>query len=149
MGALKGKLLNRIGKTTGGWASRIHVVVDTTGRPIKMKVFEGNRNDNLFAKRLLNGKLACYVIADKAYDTLDIRKFLKQRKEEVVIPKQARYGRPVIQTYDKTIYKSRSLVERFFQRLKIWRGIATRYCKTNIVYENIIIIACIMFWLNY
>ena len=79
MGALKGKLLNRIGKTQGGWTSRIHVVVDAKGRPIRMKVFEGNRNDNLFAKRLLNGKLAIYVIADKAYDTLDIRKFLKNR----------------------------------------------------------------------
>ena len=149
MGALKGKLLNRIGKTQGGWTSRIHVVVDAKGRPIRMKVFEGNRNDNLFAKRLLNGKLAIYVIADKAYDTLDIRKFLKNRNEEAVIPKQARFGCEVVQTYDKTIYKSRNLVEKFFQRLKMWRGVATRYCKTSIVYENTVIIACIMFWLSY
>lgn len=148
MGALKGKLLNRIGKTTGGWTSRIHVVVDAKGRPIRMKVFGGNRNDNLFAKRLLNGKLAHYVIADKAYDTLDIGKFLQRRNEEAVIPKQARYGRPVIQTYDRNIYKNRRLVECFFQRLKMWRAIATRYCKTNSVYESIIIIACIMFWLS-
>ena len=149
MGALKGKLFNRIGKTAGGWTSRIHVVVDTRGRPTKMKVFEGNRNDNLFAKRLLNGKLAHYVIADKAYDTLNIRKFLKRRKEKAVIPKQARYGRKVVQTYDKAIYKNRTLIEHFFQRLKIGRGVATRYCKTNVVYESIVIIACIIFWISY
>ena len=149
MGGLKGKLLNRIGKTQGGWTTRIHLVVDAKGYPIRMKAAEGNRNDNLFAKQLLNGKQAIYVIADKAYDTLDIRRFLKKRNEKAVIPKQARYGHKVVQTYDKIIFKYRSLVERFFQRLKTWRGIATRYCKACVVYESMIIIACIMFWITY
>jgi transposase len=149
MGALKGKLLNKIGKTQGGWTSRIHVVVDAKGRPIRVKVMEGNRNDNLFAKRLLNGKHAHYVVGDKAYDTVDIRKFIKKRKEEAVIPKQARYGHKAVQTYNKIIYKNRNLVERFFQRIKTWRGIASRYCKTNVAYEGIVIIACVLFWLAY
>lgn len=149
MGAWKGKLFNRIGKTQGGWTTRIHVVVDSKGRPIKIKTAEGNRNDNLFAKRLLNGKRAHYVLADKAYDTIDIRKFIKNREKIPVIPKQARYGRKVVQTYDKAIYKYRRLVEQFFQRIKTWRSIATCYCKINAIYEGMVIIACMMFWLAY
>jgi transposase len=69
MGAVKGKSFNAIGKTHGGWTTKIHAVVDARGHPIRIKVAAGQINDNLFAKILLCGKKARNVIADKAYDT--------------------------------------------------------------------------------
>jgi transposase len=149
MGAIGGKALHGIGKTQGGWTSRIHIVVDKKGRPLKIAVKEGNRNDNIYAKALLIGKLAKWVIADKAYDTNEIREFLKKRGEKAVIPKQSRYGHLAQQTYNKSLYKKRCLIEIFIQRLKSWRGIATRYAKTNAMYTGSIVLVNIIIWLIY
>ncbi len=64
MGGFGGKTFNGIGKTQGGWSTRIPVVVNAKGQPLKVKIAPGNRNDNLFAKSLLKGKRARNVIAD-------------------------------------------------------------------------------------
>lgn len=104
-------------------------------------------NDNLFARALLIGKVAKNVLADKAYDTNDIRKFIKNHGEKIVIPSQGRRTTEI--PYNKYLYKKRNFVERFFQRIKAWRRIATRYEKTSIMYANMVFISCILFWLVY
>jgi transposase len=125
MGAIGGKLFNGIGKTQGGWTTRIHAVVDARGGSLRIKIAPGNRNDNLFAKTLLNGRHARNVIADKAYDSDEIRHYLMARKENAVIPSQSQRTNKI--PYSKRLYKERHIVENFFQRLKSFRGIATRY----------------------
>ena len=74
---------------------------------------------------------------------------MKKRGEKAVIPKQSRYGHKAHQTYNKSIYKKRCLVEIFIQRIKMWRGIATRYAKTNAMYTGSIILVSIVIWLIY
>jgi transposase len=145
MGALQGKSLNAIGKTRGGWATKIHAVVDKRGRPLRIKITCGQRNDNLFAKILLLGKQSKYVIADTAYDTNAIRQFLKGRGERAAIPSYAR--RIIPAPYNKRIYKKRNFVERFFQRIKSFRRIATRYEKSLMAYKGMVVIACILVWI--
>lgn len=145
MGALKGKAFNAIGKTRGGWATKIHAVVDKRGRPLRIKITSGQRNDNLFAKILLGGRKSKYVIADTAYDTNAIRQFLKKRRERAAIPSYKRRIKPP--SYNKRIYKKRNLVERFFQRIKSFRRIATRYEKSLIAYKAMVVIACILVWI--
>src|SRR5689334_4992168 len=78
------------------------------------------------------------VAADRAYSSKANRAYLRRRRITAVIPekidqqanrknKGSADGRPV--TYDNERCKQRNTVERFFQKIKTWRGLATRYDK--------------------
>jgi transposase len=84
-------------------------------------------HDSKCASDLLEGKSADFVIADKAYDNNDMLQEIEQMGAIAVIPPRA--NRKEQRGYDKHYYKDRNLIERFFCRLKQFRGIATRYCK--------------------
>lgn len=84
------------------------------------------------------------VAADRAYSSRANRAYLRRRHIIAVIPekidqqanrkkKGSAGGRPV--TYDPERYKQRNTVERCFQKIKIWRGLATRYDKSPESYE--------------
>ncbi len=79
------------------------------------------------------------VAGDKAYSSRANRAYLRKREIKAVIPekkdqaanrknKGSRGGRPV--SYDSALYWERNTVERLINKLKAWRGIATRYDKT-------------------
>jgi transposase len=55
-------------------------------------------------------------------------------------------GRPV--TLDAEDYKGRNVVERFFNRMKNWRGLASRYDKLAVVFRGSVILAAIVDWLR-
>lgn len=95
------------------------------------------------------------VLADKAYSSRAIRDHLRKRGIRAVIPVPAdqrghrlrrgsRGGRPP--TFDRETYKQRNTVERCINRLKQWRGIATRYEKTATIYLAGLQIAGIFLW---
>ena|ERR1700678_3712487 len=147
MGAFGGKKINGIGKTQGGWTTRIHAVVDAKGLPLRIKIAPGNRNDNLFAKSLLSGTRARNVIADLAYDTDEIRYYLMTRNEQAVIPSHPKRTDEI--PYSKRLYKKRSIVENFFQKLKSFRRVATRYDKLGSIYRGVVIIACIIIYIAF
>jgi len=97
------------------------------------------------------------VLGDKAYSSRAIRAELRRRGIVAVIPEPrdqqghrkrrgCRGGRPV--TYDRDRYKSRNVVERSFNALKNWRGLATRYDKLAIVYRGAAVLAAILAWLR-
>jgi len=87
------------------------------------------------------------LIADKAYDTNQLRNLLAQREIEAVIPSIAR-RKPLI-PYDREAYRQRNLIERMFARLKDFRRVATRYDKlaTNFL-ASVLIAATVIWWLN-
>lgn len=97
------------------------------------------------------------VLGDKAYSSRAIRAELRQRGIVAVIPERAdqqghrerrgsRGGRPV--TYDPVAYKGRNVVERAFNTVKQWRGLATRYDKHAVIYRGAVILAAIITWLR-
>lgn len=84
------------------------------------------------------------VAADKAYSSKANRTYLRRRGITAVIPEKAdqqanrkkkgsKGGRPI--TYDTARYRQRNTVERAFQKIKTWRGLATRYDKSPESYE--------------
>ena len=94
---------------------------------------------------------------DKAYSSRGHRELLRSRAIVAVIPEPAdqaghrqrrgsRGGRPV--SYDVEDYKGRNVVERFFNRMKNWRGLASRYDKHAVVYRGGIVLAAIVDWLK-
>ena len=95
------------------------------------------------------------VLADKAYSSRAIRQHLHRRSIRAVIPIPAdqrghrlrrgrRGGRPP--AFDREAYKQRNTVERCINRLKQWRGIATRYDKAATIYLAALHIAGIFIW---
>lgn len=116
-----------LGRSKGGITSKIHCIVDGLGNPVEFILTGGEVYDSVVANELLDGKNANYVVADKAYDSNKILEKISQMNAIAVIPPKS--NRIVQRDYDKDYYKDRNLVERFFCKLKQFRGIATRYCK--------------------
>ena len=95
---------------------------------------------------LIDGLAAEYVIADKAYDADRLyQKAIDQGGDPVVPPRRHRKRR---HGYDKPLYKERNRVERFFNRIKQCRRIATRYDKLADTFMGFVILASIMLWLR-
>lgn len=80
------------------------------------------------AKNLIEGKNGDYVLADKAYDADDFIAYIVEKNAEPIIP--SRINRIEKREHDRHIYKNRNLIERFFNKLKQFRRVATRYEKT-------------------
>lgn len=116
-----------LGRSRGGLSSKIHCVADGLGNPVDFILTGGEVHDSQCADALLDGKKADFVLADKAYDSDKILDTITQMEAVAVIPPQS--NRKEQRDYDKHDYKDRHLIERFFCRLKQFRGIATRYCK--------------------
>lgn len=116
-----------LGRSRGGLTSKIHCLVDGLGNPVDFILTGGEVHDSICANALLDGKNADFVIADKAYDSDKILEKISQMDAVAVIPPKS--NRKVQREYDKYYYEDRNLIERFFCRLKQFRGIATRYCK--------------------
>lgn len=98
------------------------------------------------------------LLADKAYSSTANRHLLRSRGISAVIPERADQianrkrrgsagGRPV--SYDTKAYKDRNVVERFFNRLKHWRALASRYDKHALIYRGGIVLAAIVDWLKH
>ncbi len=97
------------------------------------------------------------VAGDKAYSSRDNRGHLCKRRIKAVIPekkdqaanrkkKGSGGGRPV--SHDTELYKERNTVERAINRLKTWRGIATRYDKTPGSYLAGLHLRASMIWIK-
>lgn len=97
------------------------------------------------AGTLLENITADAVIADKAYDSDAVIDKIESAGATAVIPSKS--NRKKKRVLSKSLYKERNLVERFFQRLKQWRGLATRYEKTPASYMAMVQLACARMWL--
>lgn len=116
-----------LGRSRGGLSSKIHCLADGLGNPMDFILTGGEVHDSQCADALLENKKADFVIADKAYDTNAVLQKIAQMEAIAVIP--PRSNRKEQRDFDRHYYKDRNLIERFFCKLKQFRGIATRYCK--------------------
>lgn len=116
-----------LGRSSGGLSSKIHCLADGLGNPIDFMLTGGEVHDSQCADALLEGKKADFIVADKAYDNNAVLQKVAQMEAIAVIPPKS--NRKEQRDFDRHYYKDRNLIERFFCRLKQFRGIATRYCK--------------------
>ena len=122
------------------------MVCDSLGRPLRFLLTAGQRHDSLTAKALLEGFEAEAVLADKAYDSNDLREFIADLGAEAVIPSNR--SRKMLIAHDKVVYKERNRVERCFNKLKHFRRFATRYDRRAIHYLAFVHLAAAMLWLR-
>jgi len=157
-----------IGRSRGGLTTKTHALVDGNGLPLVIALTPGQANDSpALAKLLAELRVPrpgpgrprttpTALRADKAYSARSHRAHLRSRGIVAVIPepsdqirhrknKGSRGGRPV--AFDANDYKNRNVVERAFNHMKNWRGLATRYDKHALVFRGGVVLAAIILWL--
>ena len=135
-----------LGRSRGGFSSKIHLLVDALGFPLKFILTGGERHDMTQAEALLAPFDYDAVIADKGYDSDPLRELLAAQHVEVVIPSR-RYRRQP-RDYDRIRYRERNIVERFINKLKWCRRIATRYEKLARRFIAFLHFASTLIWLK-
>ena len=105
--------------------TKIHTLTDAQGRPLRFILSAGQAHDNTTANELLADRVTTGVIADKAYDNNDLRERIAEAGAAAIIPSK-RSRKPLI-PHDAAAYKLRNRIERFFNKLKHFPRIATRY----------------------
>ena len=136
-----------MGRSVAGLSSKIHLAVDSSGNPIDFEITGGEVHDAKVAPDLV-AKLPSsdYVIADKGYDSEELRKQIRERKAVPIIPRK-RNSKTGNADIDWGLYKFRHLVENAFARLKHFRGIATRFDKLKRNYAGALALVCAFIWL--
>jgi transposase len=144
-GRKRGDEVQAIGRSRGGRTTKIHAVVDGSGRPIAFEITPGQLGDVRAALALL-GPLppAALCAADTAYDSNGLRQFLIARGTLPVIPNNPTRKQP--HPFHRPLYRERNLIERMFCRLKDWRRVATRYDKLAAVFAATVYLAAIVTW---
>ena len=107
--------------------TKIHALVDALGNPCSLMLTPGQVHDLTCAQPLLENIDPGALIGDKAYDADSLIDTLNQRSITPVIPPKA--NRKVKRDCDFALYRERNLIERFFNKIKHFRAIATRYDK--------------------
>jgi putative transposase len=135
-----------LGRSAGGFSTKIHILVDALGNPVEFILTGGQEADVTQAEPLMRGHEANAVIADKAYDSNAIVDAAKRQGAEAVIP--SKKNRKVPREYDKHLSKERKKVEWFINLLKQYRRVATRYEKTARNFLGFVHVASIMILLR-
>jgi transposase len=144
-GALQGQETQALGRSHGGFSTKIHAAVDSFGLPLKFIITGGEVHEMKVAKALISFNCD-YLLADRGYDSNDLRQTLSKAGITAVIPGKKNRKEPIV--YDETIYKERNHVERFFNRTKQFRRISSRFDKTSIMFKGALTVVAILMWLE-
>lgn len=121
-----------IGRCVGGLTSKIHAKVDSFGNLVHIILTPAHVHESQVASDMLAEDSCDYFLADKAYDIDAFRSEIQAVGAVPVIPSKVNRINPIV--HDRHIYKERNIVERFFQKIKRFRRISTRYDKTARMY---------------
>lgn len=128
-------------------STKIHAAVDGLGNLARFRLTGGERHDITEAENLISDmQNVGAIVADKAFDAASLLGSIEAMNATAVIPPRA--NRREIRDYDRHVYKSRNLIERFFARLKQFRRIATRYDKLAVRFEAFICVTASLIWLT-
>lgn len=114
-------------------------LADAPGNPVDFRLLPGQAHDLRGTAALIEGLTCGQFLADRAFDANWVREALDGAEIEPVIPPKSNRRFPA--GFDRDTYKWRHLIENFFARLKEYRGIATRCCKTDSSFSAFIAIA--------
>jgi putative transposase len=127
-------------------STKIHAATEALGLPVRLIASPGQRNDIAFAHDLVEGIRAGAILADKGYDADHLCNRIENTGTQLVIPPKR--NRKVQRPYDADLYKERNRIERFFNKLKQFRRVATRYDKLLANFMGFVKLAAIAIWLK-
>jgi putative transposase len=131
-----------LGRSRGGFSTKLHAAVNGLGLPVALRLTPGQQADVTQAAALLAGYQPEAVLADKGYDSDALVQAIEATGAAAVIPPKRNRKEP--RAYDRVVYKERNQVERFMNRLKHYRRVATRYEKTARNFLGFVYVASIM-----
>ena len=136
-----------MGRSRGGLTTKVHALTDARGLPIKLVLTPGQVHDANGAAMLLTDLTdGGVVLGDKAYDADWIRQRIEAQGAAPNIPDKV--NRKHRHCFSRALYKERNHVERFFNRIKHFRRVATRFEKHAANYLAMIKLAAIRIWLR-
>ena len=141
-GGFDGPKAQAIGRSRGGFSTKLHAAVTLDGQPLCVFATPGQQHEVTVASRLLDFVRGDYCLADGGYDVDAFLDSISDRGMEAVIP--ARVTRRVKRELNTELYRLRYRVEVFFHRLKRNRRIATRYEKTLRCFMGFLHLACFL-----
>ena len=131
-----------MGRSRGGFGTKLHIAVERLGNPVEFLLTGGQEADITQGEALIEGHDAEAVIADKGYDGDEFVAAIEATGAVAVIPPKK--NRIFKREYDEILYKERNLAERFINRIKQYRRVATRYEKTARNFLAFVHVAAIM-----
>ncbi len=142
-----GQAAQGLGRSRGGFSTKIHVLVDALGNPLRFTLTSGAAGDNPQAIPLLAGIETHEVLADRGYDADRTLAYIKEQLHAVatIPPKK---GRLAPRDCDYTAYKERHLVECFIGKLKYFRRVFTRFDKYAKRFLAFVHFASTLIWLR-
>jgi transposase len=122
--------------------TKILALTDALGNLVRFRLLPGQRSEIVGVYDVIDGLTFEALLADKAFDADHLREALKDQNAAAVIPSKS--NRVIHIPHDKEVYKWRHLVENYFSKIKEFRGVNTRYDKTDTSYEATWFIATTM-----
>ena len=137
-----------MGRSRGGLTTKIHALTDAHGLPLELVLTPGQAGDCPVAANLL-GHLHenTIVLADKAYDADWLRRQIEAAGAAPNIPPMIyRRRKPC---FSPVLFRARNSIERFFNRIKHSRRLATRYEKHAANFLATLKLAAVHIWLRH
>jgi transposase len=141
-----GQAEQALGRSRGGFSTKIHVTVDGLGNPLRLALTAGQRHDILKAHDLVVDLDFDALIADRGYGAQAFVDELVANGIEVVIPPKINAKQP--RDYDAWRYRERHLVECFIGKIKHFRRVFSRFDKLARRYLGFLHLTCTLIWLR-
>ena len=135
-----------LGRSKGGFTTKVHALVDALGNPLKFILTSGQRHDITKAEALIGDIKDTTVLADKAYDSKALIESITDKKSTAVIP--SKRNRKIQREYDSHVYKERHLIECFFGKIKHFRRIFSRFDKMASSFLAFLHFVSVFIWLR-
>jgi len=135
-----------LGRSRGGFSTKIHIAVDALGNPLRLILTAGQEADVTQGAPLIKEFAAQAVIADKGYDADELIKTITEQQAQAVIP--PRSNRKEQREYDRHLYRERHLVECFINKIKHYRRVFSRFEKLSKNYLGFLSFVSALIWLR-
>ena len=137
-----------MGRSRGGLTTKIHALVDANGLPILLKLTEGQAHDGRSADDMVEGiGDGQILLADSGYDSDRLRTTLADRGAWANVKPMP--NRKRVPAFSPLLYRFRNRVERFFNKIKHFRAVATRFEKHDANYLALVKLAAAKIWMRF
>jgi transposase len=135
-----------LGRSRGGFSTKIHITVDGLGNPLRLRLTAGQTHESTQARALLTGLRGQHVIADRGYAGQPLVDWIVEQGALAVIPPHQRAKQP--HNYDTWRYRERHLIECFVSKLKHFRRVFSRFDKLASRYLGFLQLVSTLVWLR-
>ena len=144
-----GQKAQSLGRSRGGFTTKLHVTVDSLGYPLRILLTGGQTADIKQAEALIEGLEFERLLADRGYAAQAFfDKLHEDGIEPVIPPHQCARGDKAKRPYDKWCYRERHLVECFIGKIKHFRRVFSRYDKLSVRYLGFVQFVSVLIWLR-